>query len=134
MGGSVGRGATYDLTLCCAMVAEADALRISFRLTEDGARAGKESGSSFTAASSGATSTSSSSVSIDKGSGLVIWSRTSDNPRTFLGDFPLTVSCGKGSPDEGEDGFERRSDEKLPERMNEPRCLCFSVRAPCAGD
>lgn len=117
------------------MVAEADALRISFRLTEDGARAGKESGSSFTAASSGATSTSSSSMSIDKESGFVIWSSTSDKPRTLFGDRPFTVSCGVRSPaDEGDDGIERRSDEKVPDRMKEPRRLCFSVGVACGGD
>lgn len=117
------------------MVAEAEALRISFRLTEDGARAGKASGNSFTAASSGATSTSSSSASVGRDSGLVIWSRTSANPRTFFGERPFTVTSGERiAADDGDDGFERRSDEKVPDKMKEPRRLCFSVGEACVED
>lgn len=116
------------------MAFEAEALWISFRLIEDGAR-GKRSGSSFTAASSGAISKLSSSPFIDKGSGLVIWFSTPDNLRIIFGDRPFTLSLIERSPaGEGDDGLERRSDEKAPDRMKEPWRLRFSVDGDRTGD
>ena len=116
------------------MVFEVDTLLISFCLTEDGAR-GKGSGNSFTAASSGAISISSSSASIDKGSGLVIWFGTLDNARIFFEDRPFTSSWGERSPaGEGDVVLERRSDENAPDRMKDPRRLCISVDGDRAVD